>query len=365
VGLRIRRACLYHSSMLGRSFCISSFAILSLGACSLVNAPADPEGPNDDGDGHPTTASSGGATSASTSSTGGTGGTPLCTDATDCESLGDACNEPVCTAGVCDTAPAPAGTPCGDPTATLCDAADACDGAGLCQTNTLPDGTACDADVCVDGDVCMAGICGGGAPKDCSILTSGCVVGVCNPQNGSCISQPQTMCVDGDGCCPAGCSGANDSDCNCVTNLSGTATALSSGGGSGGFGPQIMKDGVGEAGCNYHWISNDTATLGKFIQYDWPNTVQIGSMYLDVNPCSGSCSAGRSFVSGKVQYWNGNAWITAVTFQNNLGDYAVSFSPAITTTKLRVFDILAGTCEQASNTIIYEWYVWSGFGCLP
>ncbi|MFQ5592480.1 MAG: hypothetical protein ACE5HE_15085, partial [Phycisphaerae bacterium] len=50
------------------------------------------------------------------------------------------------------------GTACGDPSDTVCDSPDACDGNGVCETNPKPDGTACPD----EGNECTLDLCGGG-----------------------------------------------------------------------------------------------------------------------------------------------------------------------------------------------------------
>src|SRR5262249_24085061 len=41
-------------------------------------------------------------------------------------------------------------------------------------------------DLCRVNKTCKTGQCGGGAPKDCSVFTVGCQVGVCDGANGLC-----------------------------------------------------------------------------------------------------------------------------------------------------------------------------------
>jgi hypothetical protein len=54
----------------------------------------------------------------------------------------------------------PAGTACGDQSSGQCDAADTCNGAGVCQANNVANGTACDDNnACTDSDSCQAGVC--------------------------------------------------------------------------------------------------------------------------------------------------------------------------------------------------------------
>lgn len=78
----------------------------------------------------------------------------------------------------------------------------------------LKDGEPCwqTGDVCMTDKVCEAGACGGGTAKDCSSLTVGCQLGVCNAQNGQCqaeaIGQGEP-CFDGVDACNSGECDAN------------------------------------------------------------------------------------------------------------------------------------------------------------
>ena len=278
---------------------------------------------------------------------------------------------------------------------------------GMCEPQPANDGASCiDVnDLCTDNKTCSAGMCVGGNPKDCSNLTQGCNLGVCDTVSGQCTTMAvmngdpcddldscttgetcnagmcnggvaTTQCINADGCCPAGCTDATDDDCSCNVNLAASATPTTNGGGSGGFGPVSLNNGVDQAGCQmagcsgcFTWISNGTSPGGDYIQYDWPSPVQIGSMFLDLNTCSvsGCSSMGRGMASGEVQYWNGASWVTAATVTNNTSDVALTFNPKLNTTALRVFNMTAvgANCGQASNTLIYEWYVWPGSGCVP
>jgi len=120
--------------------------------------------------------------------------------------------------GLCKPEPGNAGQPCLDPN-DLCTVAKTCDTMGTCQ---------------------------GGMPKDCSSLSQGCFVGVCDAtsgqcttqsvmngapcndldsctsgetcQNGSCLGGTAiTACIANDGCCPSTCNTTNDSDCALLT----------------------------------------------------------------------------------------------------------------------------------------------------
>ncbi|MEZ4444207.1 MAG: hypothetical protein R3B72_34360 [Polyangiaceae bacterium] len=115
---------------------------------------------------------------------------------------------------------------------------------GMCEPVVGNEGGPCTdgTDLCTVNKTCTAGVCGGGMPKDCSNLTQGCVLGVCDTNTGQCTTQavgqgmacddldactigeicnngmcnggtPITNCVDNDQCCPSGCDELNDSDC--------------------------------------------------------------------------------------------------------------------------------------------------------
>ncbi|MEM1033902.1 MAG: hypothetical protein AAGN82_26440 [Myxococcota bacterium] len=154
-------------------------------------------------------------------------------------------------------------------TGTTCDATGACTGVpndcffgpvpnecfnsvcnpsnGMCEPVAGNDGAACvdTNDLCSENNTCSAGVCSGGTPKNCSGLTAGCDLGVCDAQTGQCTTQtvmdgqvcddldgctvneictsgtcgggtPITACSGAstqDGCCPSGCTVANDLDC--------------------------------------------------------------------------------------------------------------------------------------------------------
>jgi Dictyostelium (slime mold) repeat len=84
-------------------------------------------------------------------------------DGTICGGVDGDCEiEDTCLAGVChDNGVKPAGTACGDPGSSQCDAADTCNASGFCLANLAPDGSACgDAgSECVNADACLSGAC--------------------------------------------------------------------------------------------------------------------------------------------------------------------------------------------------------------
>jgi len=115
---------------------------------------------------------------------------------------------------------------------------------GQCEPVIGNEGGPCNDpnDLCTVNKTCVSGVCQGGSPMDCSYLTVGCVMGVCDVNSGQCTSQavgngnpcddldscttgeictngtcgggtPVTQCVGGDSCCPSGCTEQTDSDC--------------------------------------------------------------------------------------------------------------------------------------------------------
>ncbi|MEZ4442470.1 MAG: hypothetical protein R3B72_25480 [Polyangiaceae bacterium] len=351
----------------------------------------------------------------------------------DCGMSPPDCTEVVCNESTqsCSTAPANNGSPC--QTSDLCVKGSTCSNGncvggapddcfffpvpdechvavcdpsdGMCKPQPGNDGGSCTymMDLCAVNNTCSNGVCNPGPQKDCSQLTVGCNLGVCDNTTGACVQQAVmngglcddldacttgetcnagqcnggtaiTNCIDNDACCPMGCDETNDTDCSCNINLALSATATSSGGGSNstGYGPANWNDGVDEADCQsmlgctqcQGWINGSTSPNGGFYEYDWTAPVQIGSLWVDTSDCnlSGQCNNSRSVGQAEVQWWDGAQWITAGTITNQPGDFGFTFPQKVTTTKLRLYNV-ATAC--GSNPLMYEWYVWAGSACMP
>lgn len=194
--------------------------------------------------------------------------------ANDCGMSPPACQQITCdeSSDSCSTAPSNNGDPCTDPN-DLCLVNATCQNGtcgggeqmdcffapvpddchvavcnpqnGMCEPVPGNDGEACtDAnDLCTVGKTCAAGLCQGGMPKNCSGLTNGCNVGICDTVTGNCTTMmagegmacddvnacttgeictsgvcgggnPVTTCSQvNDGCCPSNCDATNDIDC--------------------------------------------------------------------------------------------------------------------------------------------------------
>lgn len=129
---------------------------------------------------------------------------------------GTACGDPTatecngadaCQAGLCSANLVSAGTACGDPTNDQCLNPDGCDGAGACLPNDEPDGATCDdGNAETFNDECTGGICAGVScteDVDCDDANE-CTVDACT--TGACVSTPV---ADG-----ASCDDPTTTDCN-------------------------------------------------------------------------------------------------------------------------------------------------------
>ena len=153
----------------------------------------------------------------------------------------------------------------------------------------------------------------------------------------------------------------------CCGNLAADAMATQSGAGGEGFTPTSWKDGDTEeecvaAGCGSCGGLVDTAP-GAWIQYEWESPVTIGSMWLDMYACSSSCDA-SAIAGGTVEYWDGAAWREAQSFSDQSDDFGLTFDPSLRTTKLRINNITAASCDnEGVPPIVYEWYVYPWIDC--
>jgi len=110
----------------------------------------------------------------------------------------------------------------------VCDPAD-----GSCTLAARPEASPCDdGDVCTAGDTCSAGDCAG-EPLDCSATGGPCNVGACDSTTGLCVATPTAeggTCDDGDACtmgesCTAGaCGGSSAVDCSAMADACNSAT---------------------------------------------------------------------------------------------------------------------------------------------
>src|SRR5687767_2859479 len=140
-----------------------------------------------------------------------------CGDGNDCTA--DSCDPAT---GACGHASEPLGLLCGDRSSGICDAVDRCDGAGVCLSNHVAEGTDCgetDAD-CEAPDTCQQGVCqdngfrpagtacGSPAVGSCDAADSCDSSGAClqnHAEDGTTCGDAGTECVRQDTCLAGGC----------------------------------------------------------------------------------------------------------------------------------------------------------------
>jgi hypothetical protein len=135
-----------------------------------------------------------------------------------------------------------------------------------------------------------------------------------------------------------------------------------------GFLPLEMNNGIGKSHCNeYSWIDNGSTPNGDFWELDWPSPVTVASFYVEAEPAAGTgqcpTQAGRNIAAADVQWWNGSAWVTATSFSGKSGDVQLDLQPPVTTSKLRLFNVVSSPGNGAS--IMFEWHVFGTPGCVP
>lgn len=297
----------------------------------------------------------------STAGSDETGPPVACTLAADCDDA-DACTEDNCVNAFCENTP----RNCDD---TIDCTADSCNPAtGICE-NVPTDSTCDNLDACDGVESCDPVL--GCTPGESVICQDpdACTADTCDPMTGQCSFDPIAACVAADGCCPGGCSAQADNDCVC-TNLAPSATPTSSGGGAGTYGPTAWTDGVDEDGCSnclggcFGWILNTPSSNDAFMQLTWASDVTIGSIHLDTTAPGGNCnSSGRYMASGRVQWWNGAAWVDSTTWSNATADLSFDFDPPLVTSRIRLQDVRAPA--GGSNSLMFEWSVYQPLGCMP
>jgi hypothetical protein len=164
---------------------------------------------------------------------------------------GGTCNNGLCTGGTpedCFFTPVP----------DDCHVAECNPQNGQCEPVAGNEGQACVDlnDLCTPGKTCASGLCQGGAALDCTYLTQGCNLGVCDTNNGQCTTQnlnngdpcdDLSACTvsetcqngtcsngtsvitceqNGDGCCPNNCTASNDIDCTVQPTCLGIKTSV-------------------------------------------------------------------------------------------------------------------------------------------
>jgi hypothetical protein len=213
---------------------------------------------------------------------------------------------------------------------------------------------------CTVNDACTQGQCTG-KPRQCPSTSDPCKVAGCDEATNQCeTAAPDGTQCDDNSACTSNDKCSNGTCAGTLADLALNATASSSpGGGPPTYGADKLNDGT----CTSQWITNSSTSPG-WIELDWADAVQIGSIFVDVDdPGQQNCvyGAGRYVASGQVDYWNGSSWQTQQSFTAS-GDIALTFTSTINTSKLRLSNLRSGT---NSNSIIHEVYVFSAHACTP
>jgi len=130
------------------------------------------------------------------------------------------------------------------------------------------------------------------------------------------------------------------------TNLALSATASTSGGGTGnpGYGPHHLNDTVinqnPTSQQNFSWVTAGTQSANTaFWQLTWSSSVTVASFTFFPN------EATTRFLSGAdVQYWNGSAWVTDHRYSVSPAmNYTVNLTAPRTTTMFRLYNLFASS----------------------
>jgi hypothetical protein len=205
-------------------------------------------------------------------------------------------------------------------------------------------GTACQpTEYCTTGHCCGVGTawCGSSC-IDVLSDTSNC--GGCN-----------NACTNGYSCVGGTCVSCSN------TNSALTATATSSGGGSGSYGPTAMNDGKLETNsCSvFEWTNGGSTPGTDWVQYTWSSAKKLVKMHIDTTTTTAnSCGYGRTRAGASIEWWNGSSWVTDGPVSAQTNDWDYTFTSPVTTTQVRLYGVYANpNSAQASNPIIYEWQV--------
>jgi hypothetical protein len=233
----------------------------------------------------------------------------------------------------------------------LCSDGNSCEGASGCRCNGSAPCSApqhCCSSGCVDiqqdADNC------GGCGVACGV-NEACDGGRC--RCGTTLGAPG----GGPACTSGTCTGGTCTTCNSTVNIAPQAVASSSGGGTGNRGPAAMNNNLLEASCDFHWVNAGDTPSGKWIQLSWSAPVTVGRVWFDTAAVGGdSCgnNNGRTLAGGTLQYWSGTQWLGVSSVWNRTNDWSLTITP-VTTTKIRLYDIVAPSTGQKLNPIIFEW----------
>jgi hypothetical protein len=168
------------------------------------------------------------------------------------------------------------------------------------------------------------------------------------------------------------------------TELQTLATATSSGGGVGSYGPEQANDGntgypenpnCYGPNCFYWGTTSGANATGCWLQFTWTSSQDICGLWCDTKASAtyeGGSRLDRCAGNARIQYWDGSAWQQDGTVSGYFDDWNYTFTSCTTTTRIRLMDITqnaAGGCtldyNYCRNPMIYELCVFECSGGPP
>jgi len=216
----------------------------------------------------------------------------------DCAAFNTECANYTCDEGndVCALVPVNEGLNCDIGNNGTCFEESLCDDMGQCVPVPFPDTTPCPPpDPCIIDTFCTGvdTTCTTGSFLDCSHLTTGCGVGVCN-STGSCVFQPfangttcdgdANLCTIHDACWSGVCVAGPEQDCSYLNNPCDVGTCIALSGTAGAclaFPTGNCGDDECFGGCTFvpgYWQSHHGETTDGTRRIAWPQRAQMNGL---------------------------------------------------------------------------------------
>jgi hypothetical protein len=254
------------------------------------------------------------------------------------------------------------GADAGSQTECACTTGACCDGCNL-----LPGGTLCGGDQPTAVEYqCDSDSCGGDAMIREQRQVCDGVGGECRAENLVWGDWQVLEDCDGDSLCQsdgqsATCttcsSGCTAGACTCTQggNVAPGATPTISRGSSdqSTYGPQNINDGVGESGCGFAWVYDESPDIG-WMQLEWSAPVELWGLTVDtVSSSNAPClyTGSRTLAAAAVEWWDGSAWVIEDSVAGQTTDWTYFFDGPITTTRLRINQMVA---SPSVNPVVFE-----------
>jgi hypothetical protein len=111
-------------------------------------------------------------------------------------------------------------------------------------------------------------------------------------------------------------------------------------------------------GC---WFSTSSGGgTGKWVQLTWSSKYSIEKFKLIIHGSSpGGSPTNRNLAGGDVEWWDGSQWVLDQKVSNQNSAWEITLTKVVSTDQIRIINFVT-TGTQASNPVIYEWYVYEG-----